>query len=481
MTSSSSAAASIDYSESSSEHGAAASLPLSRTSSVASVLGNTPQSSALHEKYLGFISRSSRYLQLAGPMATANQQPHGEMKETAQLMQRIIGMLTPQAGASAARLVADLSREMVQQFGYAVAESGQTRAAEIIEILLLYLQPSGRTRTALKYLRDGQVERIIGDPPQAATGCSAALGSGGSGGGSGAGHSSVHAELRRIDVALQLLYSVVSFGDSYVASAAATGSAGGKRHGMRLDRAMLPSLKHLFDLLIVARPISDSASRVLHILLQRFDEFGGSASAQPWGVVEGGSERRVRWFESDPLVLLDAARRALSRVVAFGVGQEDDGSSGAADIGTDDDETASYIDMDMVMPRSVSPEMPVLVIPGESTDDVRVERLALRDSQLRADDGRCSEESVGDNRRSLSDSTPYAEHLDENHRSSIGGDFGSLVSSSISSSSSAAAYASESISDESDDGDGDGDGNDDEDLLAQLDEFDKVLDEALLA
>ncbi|KAJ1961121.1 Cell morphogenesis protein PAG1, partial [Dipsacomyces acuminosporus] len=448
-----------DRSESSSERDLS-SLAASRTSSVASALNNTPQQSQLQEKYLGLISRCSRALLLS-----SQQQLQVEMKETSQLMQRILSMLSPPPSTQTTRAVADLSHEMIQQFGYAVAESGHACAAEIIGLLLLYLQPSGRARMALKLLRDEQAQQIISNQPQAAATATA------SNFVAGIGRSPVYDELRRINVALQLLYSVVSFGDAH-AAANNSGTGGGGRQGMRLDRAMLPSLKYLFDLVIVARPISDTASRVLHVLLQKFDEFAGSSSSQTWAIADGssrlGSQEALSWFESDSYVLLSSARHALSQVVALGLEQDDAQStdldllSDQSDIDTDDEQVEPYsTNIPLGVSRSASPEMPTLVIPGESTDDLRVEKLALRYGvgMLSGVDGDGA-------------FAPYT------HDSAVGQYTLDGPERNGEESGSAHGQGNDATSTDSEDGNTSGG---EEDLLAQLDAFDKVLDEALLA
>ncbi|KAJ2909550.1 hypothetical protein GGI21_001769 [Coemansia aciculifera] len=114
----------------------------------------------------------------------------------------------------------------------------------------------------------------------------------------------------------------------------------------------MPSLRHLFDLLVVARPISEIASQVLLLLLQRFDEPGGAVGdSGPYGFPASGLSK---WYETDVHLLHDAARTALSRIVALGINSADAASNDDLSVGT---------------PRSVSPEMPVLVIDSERLDE----------------------------------------------------------------------------------------------------------------
>ncbi|KAJ2585605.1 hypothetical protein H4R99_008672 [Coemansia sp. RSA 1722] len=82
----------------------------------------------------------------------------------------------------------------------------------------------------------------------------------------------------------------------------------------------MSKLRHLLDLVIVAKPVSDKASRVLQVLLQRFDE-GCPANGSCSGLAEEG-DRRYLWYQSDAVVLLSAARNALARLVGFGIDQE---------------------------------------------------------------------------------------------------------------------------------------------------------------
>ncbi|KAJ2123145.1 Cell morphogenesis protein PAG1 [Coemansia sp. RSA 720] len=184
------------------------------------------------------------------------------------------------AGRDTSQLLHVLStssmHDIVRQFGYAAVSCGPSVCSQIVSILLRYLHPSEHTRIALRYMRDHvwTTER----------------------------------ELRRMDVCLQLLHSVLGDSTCFV------------------DSAMAPSLRHLFDLLVVARPISDLASRVLHVLL-RFDEIQVGPSSM--------------WYEEDAGVLQSVARDALARIVRVGFDQSDAGT----------------------VSRSVSPEMPVLVIP----------------------------------------------------------------------------------------------------------------------
>ncbi|KAJ1721770.1 Cell morphogenesis protein PAG1 [Coemansia erecta] len=252
----------------------------------------------LHDRYLGFITQCSQ-LMLRPAAAGLDVVDLTDVKETSQLVQRIMCLLAPPAGATAMQYALGMARETIQQFGYAVVECGRRVAMETIGILLQFLSVSHRTRSALKYLQDSQVARILN---AFSNGGGNGVCSGGGGGdqvvSSVASGSS--AELRRIDLCLQLLLSVLHASDS--------GHLG-------IDPAMMPKVRHLLDLVIVAQPISDLASRVLQVLLQRFDD-GVAGSA-------GSEDGRVPWYESDPVILLSVARAALAHVVSRGIGSED--------------------------------------------------------------------------------------------------------------------------------------------------------------
>ncbi|KAJ2391275.1 Cell morphogenesis protein PAG1 [Coemansia sp. RSA 2611] len=303
----------------------------------------------MHARYFAFIEECSQTLLAGGGAGT---------RDMAQLVQRLAALLEP-ATAQQAR---DASREAIRQFGYAAMECGPAVAAEVAAVLLQFLQASGRMRVALRFLGDEQAAWSLGD--QAATAAEV-------GGYAG--------ELRRIDLALQLLHSVLTAGGE-------TGSA-----QLRLDAAMAPRLRHLFDLLVVARPVSDAASRVLHVLLQRFDEVPPSLAQQQGQYQQGQYQQgqyqqpaaALRWYETDAAVLQAQARAALAGIVALGYSDDDDGSASdaAASLGASDGGTRAASVLDMyggiaTMSRSVSPEMPVLVIPDARDDEVRVERLA---------------------------------------------------------------------------------------------------------
>ncbi|KAJ1847449.1 Cell morphogenesis protein PAG1, partial [Coemansia sp. RSA 2703] len=244
----------------------------------------------LHDRYLGLITQCSQ-LMLSPAAAGLDTVDLADVKETSQLVQRVMCLLAPPAGASAMQYAQGMARETIQQFGYAVVECGRRVTMETIGILLQFLSVSHRTRSALKYLQDNQVARIL---------------NGYSNGGSAGDHvvssvaSGSSAELRRVDLCLQLLLSVLHAGDS--------GHVG-------IDPAMMPKVRHLLDLVIVAQPISDPAFRVLQVLLQRFDD-GMVGSV-------GSEDGRVPWYESDPVILLSVARAALAHVVARGIGSED--------------------------------------------------------------------------------------------------------------------------------------------------------------
>ncbi|KAJ2759043.1 hypothetical protein IWQ57_006659, partial [Coemansia nantahalensis] len=193
--------------------------------------------------------------------ATGRDGPPRAAKDTPQFVKRLQRLLAPDA-----QRVPDAAREAIELFGFAVAECGPETAGQTVVLLLLLLQPPGRTRLALRYLRDEQMARTIGDSAQPSS-----LAAGYAG------------ELRKLHVCLQLLLSVLSAGDAGA-------------HRLRLDSAMAPALRHLFDLLIVARPISDLASRVLHILLQRYAD----ALSPPPPAATTATAHRTPWYESDP-------------------------------------------------------------------------------------------------------------------------------------------------------------------------------------
>ncbi|KAJ2158674.1 Cell morphogenesis protein PAG1 [Coemansia sp. RSA 552] len=262
------------------------------------------------EKYVGFVEQCSQSLHEASAV------PLGDL---GRLEQHVAGLLGPDALESI-----EEPRLVEQAFGYAVAEQGAEVAAETVAVLLQFLQPRGRARVALRVLRDEQAQRLVEQAH----------------GGDG-----IAGELRRLHISLRLLHSVLT---------AAAGVA-----ALRLDAAMAPGLHHLFALLTVSRPISELASRVVHLILQRCDE----VSMAPRLVGVG-----LRWYESDTAILLSAARSALAGIVSLGFvsdGSEDD----------DDDDVlgqggslapvpTSTTSMQSIQMRSVSPEMPVLVIPG---------------------------------------------------------------------------------------------------------------------
>ncbi|KAJ2831661.1 hypothetical protein FBU31_002233, partial [Coemansia sp. 'formosensis'] len=229
---------------------------------------------AVRDKYVGFISECTQTL-LSG------------QQEMRVFVQRLLALF---ATSSAETLPRDKAAEVVKQFGYAVVESGH--APDIIAILLRLLAPSARTRLMLKY---DQQRRSPED---------------------GEGE-----DVRKILSALRLLHSVLAASNDPV----------------RLDAALMPSLRHLFDLLIVARPISDMATQVLTLLMQRFDDLPADPAV--------GS-----WYETDALVLQDLARSSLARIVELGM--------------DDDEEFVGSVGTSL---RSVSPEMPVLVL--DSSND----------------------------------------------------------------------------------------------------------------
>ncbi|KAJ2688840.1 hypothetical protein IWW39_001889 [Coemansia spiralis] len=224
-------------------------------------------------------------------------------------------------------------------------------------------------------------------------------------------HGPAAEEVRKIDGTLRLLQSVL------VASSDSASGGGRSQALLRVDSALMPSLRHLFDLLIVARPVSDTASQVLLLLLQRFDEptLGDAGSAAH------GMYSAFKWYETDSYVLHESARAALSRIVALGI------KDGEEVLGCG----APLADTSASTSRSVSPEMPVLVLDGE----------------LSRDDGEgLSEHALG------------------------GGSF--FYAASGGSVAESDGYVPSDTGPVSDD---------DDDMLAQLDMFDKELDEALRA
>ncbi|KAJ1893991.1 Cell morphogenesis protein PAG1, partial [Kickxella alabastrina] len=297
----------------------------------------------LHEKYLDFITYCSQLVLPLLPTATSNVNANDttdgsnmrssrvEFKEANQLFQRLGCLLSPSfTGESITRYALGMCRETIQQFGYAAIECGQRVAADIIATLLQFLNPSSRARTALKYLRDEQVLRII------------------NGGGS--------------DNQQQ----------QYQHQQSLEGAVGLVSAGLGLS--------------------------------QRFED-----------------EARIAWYESDSAVLMSAARAALGRIVALGIGPED---MEVRAVGGDDDESKEEDDSVFAArfaafsTRSVSPELPVLNVVSDY-------------------------DSNNDNIDTADDPFIVIDH------SSAIGDVG------------------------------DNDDDNDDDLLAQLDEFDRELDEAL--
>ncbi|KAJ1874016.1 Cell morphogenesis protein PAG1 [Coemansia sp. RSA 990] len=273
--------------------------------------------SEMYETYMVFIEECAQSL------GTKSQ----KCRDKDQLMQQLASLLVPvPTGLSPMEQAHAESQEIIRQFGYAVIECGPRIAAEIATELLQLLRPSMQTQVALRYLRDEQAAWTVSDQAADVDGYAA--------------------ELRQIHVCLQLLYSIVT--------------ASGDVAGLRLNSPMAAAgLRHLFDLLIVARPISDMASQVLHTLLQRFDE------VPP---VSAGS-MRIHWYESDADVLQSVARSTLAGIVALGF---DDAESMAVS----SCHGLAKVNTGSMVARSVSPEMPVLVIPDSDDDEVRVERLA---------------------------------------------------------------------------------------------------------
>ncbi|KAJ1987637.1 Cell morphogenesis protein PAG1 [Coemansia umbellata] len=403
----------------------------------------------LHEKYVAFISQCSQAVlsitqsQTSGQMS-ANHQPsqsRPEMRETTQFLHALMCLLAPPSGPSTVQYAFDLAREVTSLFGYAIVECGQQCVTETIGILLQFLQPSNRTRLALKYIGDEQATRIIGQPSSKSLVSAMGLLATGYVG-----------ELRRIDACLQLLHSVL------LASSSDSGLRGSV---FILDASMMPSLRHLFDLLIVARPISDLASQVLQILLQRFDDVPVPAMLS-----------EIKWYESDPLVLLNAGRSALGRVVALGIGPSNTATSYSTFA-----INGGQSNMDDGSVRSTTPEMPVLNIVSD-----------VNNTYTGSSEQIMGEERAGQHDFSIPSSFTVSPHLLQQSSGNVTG--GHYVVDYAADTHEAHRYTSSveedaySLSNNESHHQSDAEnnnGDDDGDLLAQLDEFDRELDEALQA
>ncbi|KAJ2509194.1 hypothetical protein GGI11_005939 [Coemansia sp. RSA 2049] len=418
-----------------------------------------------HERFLAFLAQCSHSIA---------KHSGNEKRETLQFLHALKCLATPPASSSPSLAddasplhqqpcVSDLVRDIVGRLGYAVAEyGGQRCVAETVCILLRFLKPSTRVKVALRHIGDEQAARIFGNQYYCVPDSSRQLTGPHVSGLVPDAASGYAAELKGLDVCLQLLYNVLlassDSSNTSSSSNANTCHAGGadassaQHHGTHqfLDPAMAASLRHLFDLTIVARPISDKASQVLQILLQRFDDssqlyqhnhnYPQSALASLTRSGDYGTRSALKWYETDPDVLLGAARAALYHIVSLGV--EPTTPTHSIDIDADTSEAGDWTDgnaseepplsqevdvdlgmdlnLDLVTVRSVSPEMPVLNIPER----------------------RLSSAGGSDTERP--------------------GESSSYPNSN-----------SEHSSDESSDGGSN-------DLLAELDQFDKELDEALL-
>ncbi|KAJ2596639.1 hypothetical protein H4R99_004843, partial [Coemansia sp. RSA 1722] len=324
------------------------------------VLGNAL--GPLHEKYLGFIALCSQQLAAS---AAVSARAGKTMKETAQLVQRISCLLAPPAGSKATEYAASMARGTVEQFGYAVVESGHSVTEEVVGILLQFLNVSQRTRLALKYLRDEQLARILGRDERMdsiVSGAATMVFASGRG------------ELRRVDLCLQLLMSVLG--------AAASGESGVGR--TRMCGEMMSKLRHLLDLVIVAKPVSDKASRVLQVLLQRFDE-GCPVNGSCSGLAEEGDE--YLWYQSDAVVLLSAARNALARLVSFGIDQEQAQSSDSEDYAKEsssDESCGSNRSVLVSEPASSTPSSASLSLSSDFGGDDILAQLDEFDKELDA-------------------------------------------------------------------------------------------------
>ncbi|KAJ2440661.1 hypothetical protein GGI03_008545, partial [Coemansia sp. RSA 2337] len=304
----------------------------------------------MRDKYMAFVSECSQTLLPGQPPSGVQNQKSQEMRL---FVQRLMALLASpnspssrdSVGVPSLQYTVSATREVVKQFGYAAVESG--RAVDIIAVLLRLLQPSSRTRVALKYLRDEQAGVIVNEHRRNHAQQS---------------HGPAAEEVRKIDGTLRLLQSVLV--------ASSDSASAGARLQTRLDSALMPSLRHLFDLLIVARPVSDTASQVLLLLLQRFDDPGESAH---------GASLAFRWYETDPHLLHDAARAALSRIVALGFKDSDEEVDSACG--------APFVGASASISRSVSPEMPVLVIDDEIEPGYQPSTLSEGDAELRGGNG----------------------------------------------------------------------------------------------
>ncbi|KAJ2538862.1 hypothetical protein EV175_006411, partial [Coemansia sp. RSA 1933] len=281
----------------------------------------------VHDRFLAFLAHSSQTV--LGSAAV----PHGEC---ARFVQALTCLAKPPSDDVAPlQYVADVTRDIVGSFGYAVAETGQW-ASETACILLRYLRPPARTALALQHMTDDQATRIL----------TATSGDG---------------ELHRLDICLQLLHACILAMPSDTPPQSL------------LDPAMATaSLQPLLDLTLVAGPLADHASRVLQLMLQRIDDtpYPRYADRTPSAAIHG----ELRWYESDPAVLVDTARTALCRMVAQGMNQYEK-TRPAADDARDYSPSGpsgglAMEPLDFASVRSESPEMPVLVIPKDNHDQI---------------------------------------------------------------------------------------------------------------
>ncbi|KAJ2733635.1 Cell morphogenesis protein PAG1 [Coemansia sp. BCRC 34962] len=389
---------------------------IGRTSSTTSQHVAEDLGTLMRDKYVAFVSECSQILLLGQQTMMQNQKSSQEMRV---FVQRLLTLLAApaasahdSANAPSLQHTVSAAREVMKQFGYAAVECG--RAVDVIAVLLRLLQPSSRMRVALKYLRDEQARTIVNEHRRNQMGHSQ--------------HGPAAEEVRKIDGALRLLQSVL------VASSDSASGNGRSQALLRVDSALMPSLRHLFGLLIVARPISDTASQVLMLLLQRFDDPAlGDAGFAAHGVYSA-----FKWYETDSHALHGSARAALSRIVALGI--KDSGSDGEEALGC----RARLADSPASASRSVTPEMPVLVLDGELSREYQLSAVRL----LESDGDGLSEHGL--------DGGPF---------------FYGASGGSVAESDNYLGVPSDTgpMSD------------DDEDMLAQLDMFDKELDEALRA
>ncbi|KAJ1792822.1 hypothetical protein LPJ59_004796, partial [Coemansia sp. RSA 2399] len=127
------------------------------------------RASMAHEKYLSFITQCSRAI-----LSCRGEGDGERYRETSRFLQALACLVEPPPIAPGSltptEYVADLTRDIIGQLGYAVAEcsgiggggGGQQCVTEATGILLRFLRPPTRTRLALKHIGDEQAARILG-------------------------------------------------------------------------------------------------------------------------------------------------------------------------------------------------------------------------------------------------------------------------------------------------------------------------------